>query len=247
MTTIISHQVTSDIEKTPSIETRVSTELQKASASNPRNPHGEPKWNPAGHASPCLSIQLTKRLQLVDPEERILYNSGDTPCRSFVAAFLKALHSCFINEPIRATDTNGFPNLLAEWGITQTILLNTRAWEGEEKFGPVVGTGIAPLGNYDHKLDAQIMHGTDPGQLLYSATSIVAPTVLAGAMTLTLIRTFTNRTAADITVTECGIYTRGRRTDVPAYHCIIRDLVDPKLTVPPDHAILLEYKILTRV
>lgn len=247
MTTIVSFQVSSDIEKSPPIETDLTAAIQPPASGNPGNPHKNERGTPEDQHEKEQIIQLTKRLQVINPDKETIYDSGDTPCRSFVVAFIRALWSCFRTTITTSHDIRGNRTHLATWGRTDTMLMNLNARSGETRFGPVVGSGLAPLGDFDHRLDAQIPHGTETGQLSYEATSILEPVRLRGAMTLIIIRMFTNLTTADITITECGIYGYGDCRRWPKYHCFIRDLVDPAITVPPEHAILLEYKILTRV
>ena len=247
MTTIVSFQVSSDIEKSPPIETDLTAAIQPPASGNPGNPHKNEGGTPKDQHEKEQIIQLTKRLQVINPDKETIYDTGDTPCKSFVVAFIRALWSCFTRRITTSHDIYGNRTHLIDWGWSTAILINLNARPGETRFGPVVGSGLAPLSDFDHRLDAQIPHGTATGQLAYENTSILEPVRLRGAMTLIIIRTFTNLTTADITITECGIYGYGASTRTPRFHCFIRDLVDPAITVPPEHAILLEYKILTRV
>ena len=262
MTTAFSFQVSSDIKKSHPIETDLTTELLARTSSNPGNPHNqtgncgsdstihgktEDGNTSTNQHEKTETIQLTKRLQVTDSNQKVIYDSKDTPCKSFVIAFIRALWACFIRANIASPDILGISRPLVTWGSRNSIMMFINAGPAETTFGPVIGSGSAPLNDLDHRLDTQISHGTGHGQLSYGPTVLMEPTPLRGTLTITIIRAFTNRSPAEITVAECGIYGRGHITPDPTHHCLIRDLISPTITVPQDHAILLEYKILTRV
>ena len=192
-------------------------------------------------------IQLTKRFQVITPDERTIYDSGDTPCKSFVVAFIRALWSCFDRKIVRTPDINNIPREHINWGNRFAALMHIDGRPHIDSVGPVVGRGSTPLTNSDHRLDDQISHGGGTGQLSYGGTEIVEPIELRGAMELRVLRRLTNISPETVTITECGIYCTGALTTRPAQHCLIRDLVEPAVSVAPDHSFLLEYKIITRV
>ena len=229
MTTEIKTRVSTDIEEIPLIKTDM-----HATARPLADRHIE-------------TIRLTKRLAVNDADGRTIYDTGEMPSHSFVAAFIQNLWSCFTRSNIRFTDIHGTPQLLTWWGFSQAQLLRLNSGAGDTRFGPVVGIGTATVSNHDTRLDIQIGHGTGVNQLLYGTTSLIGPTELAGALVITTQRTFVNHSAGTINVSECGVYCAGSRTDRPQFFCIIRDLVTPAIGVPIGHTLLLEYRILTRV
>ena len=193
------------------------------------------------------TIQLTKRLQVIAPDKKVIHDTGDTPCQSFVIAFLRAIRACFRAERTEAIDINGNTNRLVHWARPQTALMYTQARAGEDRVGPVIGTGTAPLTNEDSRLAAQIKNGTETGQIEYQHTDVRGPEIKTDALVITTERIFINRTPHTQTVKECGLYALGSDFLRPKFHCLIRDLVIPEIPLPPEHGNILQYKILTRV
>ena len=229
MTTEIKTRVSTDIEEIPPIRTEM-----RATARPLADRHME-------------TIRLTKRLAVSDADGRTVYDTGETPSHSFVTAFIWGLWACFIRTNQRATDIYGTPQTLVRWEQHDTQLLRLNSGMGETRFGPVIGTGTTELSNHDTRLAAQIGHGTGTNQLIHGATTLIGPTEIAGALIITIQRTYTNHSAATVTVSECGIYSIGSEISPPYFHCIIRDLVTPAIRVPVGHTLLLEYRIQTRV
>lgn len=247
MSTTGSFQVSPNIDKGTSIGPELTTNIQAPASGNPGNPHNDEKGTPEGQKEKAQTIQLIKRIQVVNPNQKTVYDSGDTPCESFVVAFIRAIWSCFERTIVETPDINNIPKRLTLWSNRRAAFMHINAPSGRAEFGPVVGSGSAPLSNFDHRLDAQIHPGSEAGQLSYGDTYFVEPDQRRGALELNILRRFTNRSAVKVTIAECGIYCYGLLTTIPAYHCIIRDLVSPIITVSPDYDFLLEYKILTRV
>ena len=192
------------------------------------------------------TIQLTKRLQITNPEGKVTYDTRETPSHSFVVAFMRGLWACFTRSHPRTTDIFGRQEPLIIWGSTRSMLFFLNAGAGETRFGPVIGTGTKPPNNHDSRLDAQILHGTGTNQIIYKETSLGPPAEVAGTLTITIHRTYTNQSPATITISECGIYSANHHQTYTEYHCIVRDLVSPATDVPVGHTVLLEYRIQTR-
>ena len=228
MTTEKNLRVSTDIEEIPPIRTEMSI-----TARPPASRHME-------------TIRLTKRLAVSNPDGKVVYDTGETPSHSFVWAFIAGLWGCFIRAHIRATDIYGASQLLCHWGSSAGVLFRLNSGTGEARFGPVIGMGTKPLSNFDHRLDAQISNGTGVNQLLHGSSTLIGPTEITRALTITIQRTFTNHSAATVTTSECGLYALGNLTHDPRFHCIVRDLVSPAIDVPVGHTLLLEYKIQTR-
>ena len=229
MTTEVKLSKPPDIQEPPTIRTHTSITTQPITKKPPQ------------------TIQLTKRLQVTDPGGKVIYDTGETPSHSFVTAFIHGLWACFIRSFQTAVDIHGVWRHLVLWGARDTQLFRINAPREETRFGPVVGSGTRALSNFDTRLDTQIQSGKGSNQLMYGTTSLIEPTELAGALVITIHRTFTNHSAADVIVSECGIYSANSEASPSHFHCIIRDLVSPAAIVPSIHSILLEYKILTRV
>lgn len=229
MTTKTKLTVPADIEETPLLTTDMTKTTQPT-----ENKHQE-------------TIQLTKKLQLTDATGKVIYDTGETPCNSFVIAFILGLWACFTTTDQTATDIYESWHRIVNWRSPRTQLFQIEAKHGETRFGPVVGMGTKPLSNFDTRLDNQIQHGLASAQLRYGETTLLSPTEVTGALVITIHRTFTNQGATPITVHECGIYSANGSGFTPRFHCFIRDLVSPAVNVPVGHSLLLEYKILTRV
>ena len=198
---------------------------------------------PAKHQE---TIQLTKRLQITDPAGKITYDTGETPGNSFVVAFIRGLWTCFTRTMQTAVDIYGVWRGLVRWPATDTQIFKIDAPKEETRFGPVVGAGTRTVGNFDTRLETQIEHGTGSNQLIYGDTTLLEPEEVTGALVITIHRTFTNHSAADVIVSECGIYSANSEKAPAHFHCIIRDLVSPAVSVPIGHSLFLEYRILTR-
>ena len=228
MTTEIKTKVSADIEEIPLIKTEM-----RATARPPATRHIE-------------TIRLTKRLAVSDADGRTIYDTGETPSHSFVTAFIWALWACFTRSHPAPLDIYWKISRNVLWGSGNIALMMLNSGEGETRFGPVVGTGTKALSNHDTRLDAQIEQGIGPNQLLHGTSTLLSPTEIAGALIITIQRTFTNHSAATINVSECGMYSLGNTTTEPTFHCIIRDLVSPAIGVPVGHTLLLEYRVQTR-
>ena len=229
MTTEIKTRISTDIEETPPIRTEMSITTQP-----PTSRHLE-------------TIRLTKRLAISDADGRTIYDTGEIPSHSFVVAFIRALWGCFTRTNQHSTDINGTWQPLIRWASTGAIMMLIDGGPGDINRGPVVGMGTAALSNFDHRLDIRIAHGTGTNQLLYGSTSLIGPVELAGALLITIQRTYVNHSTAPVSVSECGIYCIGNEWPAPRHHCIIRDLVSPAISLPLGHTLLLEYRIQTRV
>ena len=193
------------------------------------------------------TIQLIKRLQVLDPTKKVIHDTGNTPSRSFIRAFLTAIQACLTHQNTRALDINGIDQRLVTWRNFQTAIICVIPTNIPDRSGPVIGTGTTPPTNDDFKLEAQIKHGTETGHMEHHTTVVRGPEAQADTLILTIERIFINRTSHQITINECGLYTIGNALMWPRNHCHIRDLVMPNITVPPQHGVRLEYKIITIV
>jgi len=121
-----------------------------------------------------------------------------------------------------------------------------RALTGDTARGLVVGSGSSPNTVDTYKLESQIGHGTNPGQLQYGATSTsgiiqVSPEVLE----VQYYRPFINSSGGDVVVKECGIYAPMLDTDRNVrFFCALRDLINPPngVVVPTEGALVIRYR-----
>jgi len=118
---------------------------------------------------------------------------------------------------------------------------------GDDSYGIVVGSGTDPVSYSDYRLGKQIRHGTGPHQLDYGTTTVTPVTVdTENKASFSISRVFTNRSGSPVTVSECGIIARsywkdsgGVRQDIK--YLIVRDLIEPPITVPPDGTLTIVY------
>ena len=73
----------------------------------------------------------------------------------------------------------------------------------------MVGIGSGAVAVTKNALGTQILHGSTSGKLTHGTTVYTAPTTSGSTRSFTIQRTYTNNTAADITINEVGIYVHG--------------------------------------
>jgi hypothetical protein len=89
--------------------------------------------------------------------------------------------------------------------------------------GIVVGTGTTQMSPDDYALEAQIAEGTGTDQLNYGACTVGAVTVDGNISTVSVSRSFTNNSGADITISEVGLIVQPRYGT--GYILITRDVL----------------------
>lgn len=113
-------------------------------------------------------------------------------------------------------------------------------------YGVVVGTGTTAPDIDNHALEAQIAHGTGPGQLQYSDMAIAHPAYDATLSQLTVTRDFANGSLATVTVYEIGlILTMVDITyiTVKRYFLVIRDVIAGGIAIPTGQTLTVNYRI----
>jgi len=70
--------------------------------------------------------------------------------------------------------------------------------------GIIPGSGTAPVDIEDFSLAAKIQNGAGAGQLTYGASQASAPIISGSTCFITISKTFTNNSGADITINEVG-------------------------------------------
>lgn len=124
--------------------------------------------------------------------------------------------------------------------------------------GIVVGTSTKDCEPDDYKLrnaddtDSIIIHGTGAGQMFYNAGTTVEPVAIVGSKaSFQLVRMFENRSGADVTVNEVGIYCRNSNSaSISSINggggnppiCIARHKITPTV-VPNGQVLRVSYEI----
>ncbi len=171
---------------------------------------------------------------------------------SFVKNFLAALRTIFflnaiINgnmSPSEEIDTNGNPRKQTtgfthnDWGIFDLVKSL-----GSTKAGIVVGSGTTTPTPNDYKLASPIADGTGAGQLQYG--TIDSPDISCDGNTckLIIIRTFTNGSGGDVTVTEIGLQAQRYYGSTEYMILIARDVLSQSVTVPNGATLTVRYII----
>jgi hypothetical protein len=112
---------------------------------------------------------------------------------------------------------------------------------GYDSRGCVVGSGTTPVTINDYKLDAQIYHGTGPGQLEhYDCTLIYPPAVARPQCSFQGKRIFHNASGGPVTVRDIGVY-----GSISNYYdaCIIRDVLGAGALMRHGGAIAVIYTV----
>ena len=189
-------------------------------------------------------------------------------CRSFVRAFFDILYTRLGCGNHGSTDTSGvtrdssytiLPPMFcsAPFGShktaietnTYTSVLNGARYGTGSSFGIVVGSGTAAVTTIDDNLQTQIAHGTSTGTLKYLNHYIPNDVTTSGAnVSYNIERLFLNASGGDVTVNEVALYAATvallSGADYPVtYYCLIRDLVDPAVTVADGEYLKVMYTI----
>ncbi|MBA7627650.1 hypothetical protein ES703_35117 [subsurface metagenome] len=161
--------------------------------------------------------------------------------KSFVRQFLELLwielNKVSKNTPLIMQDTGGAGRHIYENEITFAC----NAGIGVEAHGIIVGTGTTAPTIDDYVIETLIDHGTDPGELQYSAMTFGAPASDATTSQFTLTRDFANGSGGAITVNEIGLYVKGYDS-ATRYFMIIRDVIGGGIAVPDGQTLTVNYR-----
>lgn len=197
------------------------------------------------------SVQLLIRTVVKDPDGKIINDSGQHPAKSFVLQFLEFIRYFFDATGIsqKATATDGSEDNI----YYSTSLCDVHFYvdaPGALEYGPnwgiVIGTGNTPATNTDYKLETKL----SPPNITCGDSTVGVAAVVGANVDLTITRAFTNNTGSTITVREAGMYSRFKGGGAPAsglYHCIIRDVLAPEVTLPDKCTLTVYYTIRTTV
>jgi len=182
----------------------------------------------------------------------------DEESHSFVQNFAKLLYGfaqtvvTSSTISVSVTDVNGSPqSIYTEWyggtlGGGTPAAMNAPA--GDDSFGIVVGSGTKPVSYNDYSLAKKIYNGSEPGKLSYGPTGVsdVYVDTTRNLARFTISRTFTNLSNSPVSVSEVGIVARsywrdssGVKQDIK--YLIVRDVIDPPITVPPNGTLTVVY------
>jgi hypothetical protein len=116
------------------------------------------------------------------------------------------------------------------------------AGSGISVAGIVVGLLNTPPTINDVALGTQIAHGTGLNQLLHNAQTQEAVVISAPTASFRVTRTFTNNSAAPITVYEIGWYWQVFDTGgTQRYFCFLHDLLASPQTIPIGATLTVRY------
>jgi len=183
-------------------------------------------------------------IELYDKNRDLLFKQKK-PVRSFLYNWAKALYGLSYNhcrsKAATLKDTGGtdraYPNL---YSTSEKIFRVTES-EGYTRFGIHVGSGTTAVTLDDYKLASKIGHGTSAGQLYYYETNTRHYTD-SDRSYLEVYRLLVNKSDSNVTVSEVGLVFREKDAAPADYDfLILRDLVDPAVTVEPAQTLQVRY------
>lgn len=197
------------------------------------------------------SVQLLIRTVVKDPDGKVINDSGQHPAKSFVIQFLEFIRYFFdatgASRLATATDGSEDPIYNAAGQCELHFYVDAPAsLEYGGNWGIVIGTGNTPATNTDYKLETKL----SPPNITPGDSTVGVAAVVGSNVDLTITRAYTNNTGSTITVREAGIYTRYKSAGAPPaglYHCIIRDVLAPEVTLPDKCSLTVYYTIRTTV
>lgn len=199
-------------------------------------------------------IYLLKRLQVFDKHPRdggeMVYDSGESECRSWVTAFLKHIEAGSRDVAVSATDINDAARGMA----APSDVASGRTWmsiigvESEADNGTVIGTGTTTETNTDTKLETRITDGATSGKMEYDEHTYTTTAVVSTNVDFVWNRTFTNNSGASISVTEIGLYCESYRTaqQIAVDMCLAREVVT-STAVADGQTLLVKFTMRTTV
>lgn len=192
---------------------------------------------------PKSSMRAYLIIKLIDKGKTIYRKKQRV--RSYLGNWTKGLYGLLYDNMVKKVvtikDASGsefaFPNLNDE---TNACFSVTSA-EGNANRGIVFGSGTAEVDINDYQLASKIPHGTGSGQLYYYSCSLKWE-VLSDRGRLYIIRSASNQSDSEITVSEVGV--QAEHYEDPGsfrYILILRDLLDPAVTLDVGQTISATY------
>ena len=115
-----------------------------------------------------------------------------------------------------------------------------------QSWWPVVGSDNTPVHVEDMWLHSMIRHGSDAGELHHGVRDVSALATDKPSSRFVITRSFTNQTAADITVREIGLASDYTASNIPGRAKILlaRDTMDEGIIVPPNKTLTVAYEVI---
>ncbi|MBA7656438.1 hypothetical protein ES703_64362 [subsurface metagenome] len=162
--------------------------------------------------------------------------------KSYVKQFLQLLYvqmnACGTTGAVSIRD---IANALQDiWATKDNFKCDADA--GEVNEGIIVGTGTTAPTIDDYKIETIIDHGTDPGELEYSAVVIAAATSDATTSQVTITRDFANGSGGEIIVNEIALYVWAWSDTPPENIMTIRDVIGGGIAVPDGQTLTVNYR-----
>lgn len=150
---------------------------------------------------------------------------------SLTANFWRILHGAFNNTSVTVDHING--GTLNYSGLTRMRCIS----DGSNTTGIVIGSGNTPMELDDRDLDDRIIHGSDPGELLYQVSNGARD---PNNRQCVFDRVFENASGGDVTVREatlCCSANTGNNNSV----VIARDVLDSDVVVADTDILTVTY------
>ena len=182
-----------------------------------------------------FSIEVFLETELRDRYGTVKFRQRK-PIRSFLLNWSKALYgmtySVANSGVITLADTGGTGRKFPKLNATSTPFFRFRNASGDTSYGILVGNGTAEVSLDDCALASLIPHGTEIGQLYYYETLTTYFTD-SDRTFFHVYRDITNRSEDSVTVSEIGLAFRHDTPDGAFRFLILRDLLDPAVTLAP--------------
>jgi len=183
-------------------------------------------------------------IELYDKNRDLLFKQKK-PVRSFLYNWTKALyglsHDGCQSKCVKLKDTGGTDRDYPDIYNAGSSILKFRSPEGETRWGLWVGNGTTSVTLDDYNLASKITHGTGAGQLHYYETNTRHYTD-SDRSYLEVYRLLVNKSESNVTVSEVGlVFNEYGEPGQPYNFLILRDLVDPAVTVEPAQTLQVKY------
>jgi len=191
-----------------------------------------------------LRQQLYITIEVHDPDGRRRYYRR-ARAHSFVLQYLQHIRGLIGNvQQTGVADTGATSRTLQYTNAGANVRhLNLEPESGSTQ-GLVVGTGTTAVTILDTALAALIATGSGAGQLTYGTQTINAVAGAGSSRSFSMVRIFTNDSAGNIVVAECGAYVSSNDSGgTQRYFLAWRDVLGSTVTVVPAQTITVTYTL----
>lgn len=186
---------------------------------------------------------------VVRDRDRIIYGKRQR-VRSFLSNWVKALYGLMTirvdQSAVYVVNTGGVSREYPYLCAVSVPVFKVNSGEGDSSFGIKFGSGTTPPTVDDYNLESPIEHGTSSGQLYYYSTSVYYE-VLSDRVKLYISRSANNQSGSPITVSEVGVIFNYSYNNagvcLPTKVLILRDLIDPAITLDVGQTISVTYTL----